>query len=308
MAVILVVDDSPIDRQLIGEHIVRSGATAQFAENGEQALELIAQLRPDCVLTDLQMPELDGLELVKRVRRDFPSIPVILMTGFGSEDIAVEALQAGASSYVSKARLRRDLDEAMRLVLDSAAAVHDRTHVRELLIQSQAEYEFGYQPGAIRALVTYLQNELTQIDFCDDSELIRVGTALTEALTNAIDHGNLELDSRLRELPGDAYRQLGNERSQLAPYCDRKVRVKVTLTPTQATYTVIDQGPGFDIATLPDPTDPENLIRPHGRGVMLMNCFMDEMHFSERGNEVTMIKHRGFKKDDDDEDDERDDD
>src|SRR5439155_15026506 len=112
MATVLVVDDSALDRYLAGalleEH---AGMSVVYAEDGRQALAIIQQSAPDAVLTDMQMPEMNGLELVEAVRRDFPAIPVILMTAHGSEEIAVEALQKGASSYVPKRTPARDLAE-----------------------------------------------------------------------------------------------------------------------------------------------------------------------------------------------------
>lgn len=293
MSEILIVDDSPFDRQMIGEFVSRSGNTASFAGDGEEALASIERKRPDCVLTDMQMPVMDGLELVKRIRRDFSSVPVILMTAHGSEDVAVEALQAGAASYVPKRRMTSDLSDALRVVLEAAASVHDRSEVRKILHRIEAEFVVGYETSSVRALVSYLQHDLVQIDFCDDTELIRVGTALTEALANAIDHGNLGLDSKLRELPGEVYRELGNERAKQPPYRDRRVHVRTIVTPTEVTYVIRDEGTGFDLAKIPDPTDPENLILPYGRGVMLINCFMDEVRFNDVGNEVTMIKRYG---------------
>ncbi len=57
-------------------------------------------------------------------------------------------------------------------------------------------------------------------------------------------------------------------------------------------FVIRDGGPGFDITQVPDPTDPENMLRPSGRGLLLMRAFMDEFHFNNVGNEVTMIKRR----------------
>ena len=60
----------------------------------------------------------------------------------------------------------------------------------------------------------------------------------------------------------------------------------------EARFVIRDEGPGFDPRTLPDPTDPENLLKPSGRGVMLIRTFMDAVAFNETGNEITMIKRQ----------------
>ena len=98
------------------------------------------------------------------------------------------------------------------------------------------------------------------------------------------------MDSKLRESEDNAYRRLGDERTKQPPYCDRRVRVIATLTPSEARFVIRDDGPGFDSSTLPDPTDPQNLLKVSGRGVMLMRTFMDEVSFNEVGNEVTLVK------------------
>ena len=63
-----------------------------------------------------------------------------------------------------------------------------------------------------------------------------------------------------------------------------------SLSRSQAVFVIRDDGPGFDPSTLPDPTDPEYLERPHGRGLMLMRTFMDEVTYNAAGNEVRMVK------------------
>ena len=72
----------------------------------------------------------------------------------------------------------------------------------------------------------------------------------------------------------------------------RRVTITSRVTPDQVRYTVCDQGPGFDPSLLPDPLDPENLLRAHGRGLMLIRSFMDEVAHNESGNEITMVKRR----------------
>ena len=76
-----------------------------YVHDGREALAAIQRDPPDLVLTDLQMPEMNGLELVVAIRTTYPAIPVILMTAHGSEEIAMEALQKGAASFVPKKNL-----------------------------------------------------------------------------------------------------------------------------------------------------------------------------------------------------------
>ncbi len=292
MTTVLVVDDAALDRKLAGGCVEQEGWTPIYAESGREALEIIARDSPDLVLTDLQMHEIDGLQLVQHVRQNHPEIPVILMTAFGSEEIAVKALKAGAISYIPKKNLKRDLGDAFRIVMSALAVAEQRDQVRDYLQTSQAEFVLGYEPGGSQALISYLQDGLTRLNFCDQVGLLQVSTALTEAITNALDHGNLELDSSMREGADNEYRRMGEERAQQSPYRDRRVHVRAHLTPAEARYVIRDEGPGFDPKTLPDPTDPENLLRPHGRGVMLIHAFMDEVRFNETGNEITMVKRR----------------
>jgi len=112
-------------------------------------------------------------------------------------------------------------------------------------------------------------------------------------LVNAIEHGNLELSSDLRESADRrGYLKLAAERRCQPPYRDRAVQVEARFSPTEAVFTVRDAGPGFDPAGLPDPTDPENLGKSTGRGLLLVRTFMDEVSFNKSGNEITVVKRR----------------
>ena len=76
------------------------------------------------------------------------------------------------------------------------------------------------------------------------------------------------------------------------PYRDRRVEVIARLTKREAVYTIRDEGPGFNPDLLPDPTDPESLMRPYGRGMMLIRTFMDKVWFNDKANEITMVKRK----------------
>ncbi|MDZ4688707.1 MAG: ATP-binding protein [Planctomycetaceae bacterium] len=293
MTTVLVVDDSLTDRKLAGGLLTRhAGWDVQYATDGRDALDQIELHVPDLVVTDLNMPELDGLELVRIIRETHPLVPVILMTNQGSEQIAVRALQTGASSYVPKNRLAVDLEDTVQQVLGIARA--DRAHVRLLrrLKNQQVQFEIENDQDLIATFVRYLQDALRGMGLCDDTERVRIGVALQEALINACFHGNLEVSSSLREVDHRAYYNLARERSQQLPYRDRRIFIFADLSPEEMTIVIRDEGPGFDRSLLPDPTDPANLEKPCGRGLLLMQTFMNEVRYNAVGNEVTMIKRR----------------
>src|SRR5437763_260852 len=94
---VLVVDDALVERRKAGGLIEEGlGWRVAYAEHGRAALAAIDAALPSVVLTDLLMPEMDGLELVEAIRRRYPALAVVLMTAHGSEEIAIRALRQGA--------------------------------------------------------------------------------------------------------------------------------------------------------------------------------------------------------------------
>ncbi|MCA9624974.1 MAG: response regulator [Myxococcales bacterium] len=293
MAQVLVVDDSPIDRRVAGRIIEKQEAfTARYACDGNEALALMAEELPHIVVTDLLMPGMDGLELVAQVRKLHPVVPVVLMTAHGSEETAVRALTAGAASYVPKRSLATELAETIESVLTVARGARDERRVFEMITEASTSYRLGPESADLTALVRHLETEVGRLGLCDHAETLQVSIAVREALVNAVEHGNLELDSKLKERGDGSYEALRIERRRERPFCDRRVQVQATMTHEAVTWVIRDQGKGFDPNTLPDPTDPLNLDRVYGRGLLLIRTFMDEVQHNEMGNEITMIKRK----------------
>lgn len=293
MTTVLIVDDSPIDRRLAAGLLGHAGdLDIQVANDGAQALALISEQQPDLIVTDLQMPEINGLELVAAVRNKFPQIPVILMTAQGSEEIAIEALRLGAASYVPKRILARELLPTVHRVLSQATDDRSQSALMLRLQQRQERYRIESDLSLMMALSKHLQQQLGEAWQLDKSARLRIGTALEEALLNAYYHGNLEVSSSLKEEDFSLFYTTAEQRLQQSPYKDRMVEVVLDMSSVSASIVIRDEGPGFDPSTLPDPRDIENLDRPCGRGVMLMRSFMDDVHYNATGNEVTLTKRR----------------
>lgn len=101
-AKVLVVDDKQIMRDSVGKTLQRGGFTVVAAGDGKAAIEMVTRHRPACVVTDLRMPEMDGLELLAALRQADHHLPVVLMTAFGSVGDAVEAMRRGAFDFIQK--------------------------------------------------------------------------------------------------------------------------------------------------------------------------------------------------------------
>jgi len=99
---ILVVDDEPNVRKVLGAMLEQAGYLTTRAATGDEALGLVRAQDPDLVITDLKMPGMDGLDLLRRLKEGFPEIPVILLTAHGTVEAAVEAMKQGALDFLAK--------------------------------------------------------------------------------------------------------------------------------------------------------------------------------------------------------------
>jgi|GEM_PF-1691474 len=150
----------------------------------------------------------------------------------------------------------------------------------------------GNDPQLVTPLVAQLCADVVESGLCDDHTAGRVAVALEEAILNAIYHGNLEISSELKENGDEPFHAKVRERQCSSPYRERIVRLVSCVSPHRALFVIADEGPGFDVANLPDPTDPMNWLKPSGRGLLLMRAFMDTVRYNTAGNTVTLVKLR----------------
>src|ERR1700689_2951586 len=110
---VLIVDDEPNLRKILSAQLSRDGYEVMTAEDGEQGLAMLKEHHIDLVITDLKMPKVDGMTLLKRALELEPELPIVLITAHGTIDTAVEALKSGAFDFVTKPF---DKDEVRQIV------------------------------------------------------------------------------------------------------------------------------------------------------------------------------------------------
>lgn len=292
MAKILVVEDSAVDRMLIGGLLGKEiDWEIEFACDGQEGLDQIdPENLPDVIVTDLQMPKIDGLELVRRVRKTCPDVPVVLITSQGSEQIAMQALRAGATSYTPKSMLRNDLIRTIKQVIEMTRHMRYTHDMALYPAPKQVAFVLENESTLIGPMIEHLQENLPR---WSDRDRLQIGMAMDEALVNAMHHGNLEVDSSLRENDDEKnYYELIRARKNVSPFCHRRVRIEAEFSDDHICVQISDDGPGFDPKVIPDPTCDDNLHKLSGRGLFLIRAFMDQVAHNLTGNQITMTKLR----------------
>ena len=291
MPIILLVDDSEVDRRLMAGLLgVDFDWLVSHAKNGVEALEMMSDASPDVVVTDMLMPEMDGMELVTQLGMAYPSVPVVLVTGQEDASLAFKALKQGAASYVPKSKLAEKLLETVEQVL----ALRDADHFDERIVQvtTNTRYRFviDNDPSLIAPLVDRVQQGMIGMQLCSPAQRMHIGVALEEALINAMYHGNLELPphrlAEIRQLLHEGKKSdLVEMRRQQSPYQERRIQVAADFNRQRAQFVVGDEGKGFDTAAALAAPD---IDAASGRGLVLIQTFMDEVVFNASGNEMRM--------------------
>lgn len=260
MSKILVIDDEPEIRNLVQMILSKKGVEIQTASSGDEAVKIIDHQVPDIVITDVQMPGMSGLELIRFINKKHPRIPIIVITSFGSYSMVVEALNNGAFYFIPKpfktGELLKTVQKAARLpriTSERMRTVPFATHVLTLTIPTDLELIDG---------VTFqLVSAAEAMGFPQRSLTMGIPIAADELLANAILHGN-------REDP------------------EKRVFVKAVIDQNQFQITIRDEGEGFDSKQTMQTLEQQGGLEDSGRGILIARHYMDSLTYIGKGNEV----------------------
>ncbi len=288
---VLVIDDDPAILSFLSVVLHDSRCEVSCASDGRQALDLLAQdgPPPDLVLSDIRMPEMDGLALLEALGKAHPRLPVVLMTGHADLDVSLRAIRSGAMDLVLKpitgGEIRRILS---RLDLLQARSLTDVERA-DPLFEETLSFRLPSQRASLHKAVVRIHHHfaagLGGLGISPD----QVRVCLTEAVENALVHGNLEIDSALKEEDWGRFEALVAERQADPAYARRAVSIRASLGPGGFSAQIQDQGRGFDPgrpAANPDP----GFLASSGRGLLLIRGVMDEVRWEEGGRRICMLK------------------
>ncbi len=137
---ILIVDDERNTREGIAKYLKMKGFVCTLADNGQSALEALEHHSADLVLTDLRMPKLGGMDLIKRIKSDYPSVKIVVLTAYGSVESAVEAVKRGADDFLTKPINLDKLYITVQKILDNKRLAEEN-----IILRRQLNDKFGLE-------------------------------------------------------------------------------------------------------------------------------------------------------------------
>jgi DNA-binding NtrC family response regulator len=130
-ATLLIADDDPVALALLAEVLAGEGYAVRAASGGAACLELAAREPVELAIVDLRMPDMDGLEVIRRLAVIRPGIPIIILTAFAGIDTAIEAIRSGATDYLSKPFRMEQITIAVRRILESKRLARENVQYRQ---------------------------------------------------------------------------------------------------------------------------------------------------------------------------------
>ena len=256
---ILIVDNNDELRVLLEQALGRLGHDVIVTGEREKALRREDLDSFDLIISDLSEAEVNGEPISELHRKHL----VTELNGHKNSPGVIKAFKMGAANYLRMPYNREELREIVEQTLSNKLRYVDDTsafsHVHEKI-----EFELPSDLALMNGVLEYLQERVSKLGLIRP-ERSNLFVALDEAFVNAVKHGNK------------------NDLNKL-------VKITAELSPKEASFTVEDEGEGFDIREIPNPCDPENLFRTSGRGVLLIYNIMDEVEYNAQGNRVKMVK------------------
>jgi two-component system cell cycle response regulator len=284
---LLVVADNVDTQAVILEHAKAKGYSVIAASTPALGLSTFEMAQPDIVITDLFLPELEGITLVKQICERRPTCPIVLLTDAGQGESTLKGLRAGALDYVQQPIDEEAFAQALQKAIHRLpVSVDDAPGVERL------EYVLvmGPDPSYVESTVTWLIQG-TAMGLMEARQL-HLRAALQELVMNAVEHGCLELryHDKIEAMAKDQYDELILGRRQDVRFRNRRVTIRAIYDKRQQilTYQIADEGKGFNWKSrVKSDFDVCHPGDASGRGIFLAHSFFPDITYNDRGNEVT---------------------
>ncbi|MBD3390817.1 MAG: response regulator [Chitinivibrionales bacterium] len=287
---VLIVEDDESVRRFLSDVIAMEGYDIRTADNGSTGVQAYREFEPDLIVSDIEMPVMDGLAMLEKIRRFDTESIVVMITGHGSEEYAVKALRLGAHNYLKKPIHHTALVE---LLNKYRSVVANRTATGSLpgrTVRREFTMEFKNCLEDVDKVVDHLVHQAS--DRLSRRDRLGLHLGLLELLVNSMEHGNLEIsyEEKSRAIEKGLLQELRDQRRANEALANRCVKVDFRSDQTGCEWIIADEGAGFDWKSVPDPLHPTNLTSHNGRGIVISRRHFDEFEYIGKGNIVRVKK------------------
>ncbi len=256
-----------------------------------QALELLAVEMPELYLLDFDDPGFDAFALLEQIMADtwlHHGGVLALCDRQERVERLKEIRRANIVVVVGRDELET-LPRLLRLVDRNQSLLFQRHVGADLIGDVSGQVELANDPLEAKCFENLVCNYLHNANRIDDDTKAALHLALDEMLINAIEHGNCGISYEEKSAwleAGHGITELIAERCRDREICRRRVTVEYQITPLSSRFRIADEGEGFDWRASRDPAAAENLLKAHGRGILMTRVYTDSLTYNEKGNEA----------------------
>jgi CheY-like chemotaxis protein len=259
--VILIIDDEEKIRSVLSKIVDQLDLIPLAARDGLEALNLLQSKKIDLIITDLMMPQMDGLTFIVKSREINPRIPIAVISGYGDVKNATLALTRGAFNFITKPFTIKEVENIIRkgLRLRELSLGTDKLLQN---VKNRTEITIPSYPHLLPSAIFYIIKECQWRGIDNENLLNNISVCTDEILTNALVHGN----------GGDP---------------KKNISITLNFDAEKFTLTVKDEGEGFDVKKFSRQLKENHLDIPSKRGLFIVEYLMDEVSFNTKGNQIT---------------------
>jgi YesN/AraC family two-component response regulator len=290
MKSILVIDDEKSIRDMLRAGFTQYGYNFYDAADGINGIEVYKRTRPDIVLTDVKMPEMSGLELTRQLKGIETDADIVIMTGYGSEELVIEALRSGATNYIKKPISLNELFNILDGIILNRERRRKSEVIKDVVVFEKKKLVIDNEISRIWGIINQILFNIP--NGVSDAGLEGMRLGLYEIILNAIEHGNLGIsyEEKSESIQNNKYLDLLESRSSQPDRKQKRVFIDCTIDHMELSVEIRDQGEGFDFHEFAGTESREEILRAHGRGIFLASLYFDRIEYVEPGNTVTISK------------------
>lgn len=288
---ILVVDDERDLAEMIKSAVeMQYNSTVLLAYNGHEGLSILEADPPDLVISDITMPDMDGLDMIRGLRKKRKDMPVIIITAYDHIENTVAAIRLGAMDFIRKPFKIEELYFSLDRILKMRHGPIDRA--ADLKQAGRLLWNYRTNNCDVSELASYLSMLITQAGLCSSHDFNSFYVVIYEAITNAREHGNLEMPSHFKDEDIHHYYAMMNERLNDETFAKRKINIELQYNDHEIMLKIRDEGNGFDHSVFDADSfyTNDHILKHYGKGLIIIKSYMDKVCFNDKGNEILLVK------------------